>query len=222
MKSLDNIERKLILDGRIKGENVFASNGSKSLLYDELAKIQGDKKGYETYLTVHSDKFKSWFGDWENRKKSFSKFLDINGEPKIFYHGTQKKFDSFSNNSRDVYDLDDDFKIGIYFSSDSEYARNFTYGDGEVLPVFLKAINPKKKRFIKSNYVNSYLNKKNILYSIKNKFGKLKGIDAFFGLDKPSDDFSKNGDSVVVFDPNQIKSIYNSGKFDSSSDVIFD
>lgn len=42
----------------------------------------------EQWLTVRTDAFKNWFGDWEKSKKDRSKVLDENGEPKVVHHGT--------------------------------------------------------------------------------------------------------------------------------------
>ena len=36
--------------------------------------------------------FNKWFGDWENDTENASRFVDENGEPKVFYHNTDEEF----------------------------------------------------------------------------------------------------------------------------------
>ena len=52
----------------------------------------------EQWVTVRTDAFKNWFGDWENDKRNASKVRDKNGEPLVVYHGTpvQDSFDAFN------------------------------------------------------------------------------------------------------------------------------
>ena len=42
------------------------------------------------WLTVRTQAFKNWFGDWENAPEDASKVVDENGEPKVVYHGTAR------------------------------------------------------------------------------------------------------------------------------------
>lgn len=42
----------------------------------------------EQWAMVRTSAFKNWFGDWENDQENASKALDENGEPRVFYHGT--------------------------------------------------------------------------------------------------------------------------------------
>src|SRR5690606_10546090 len=45
------------------------------------------------WVSVRTEAFKQWFGDWETTAKavnpdSVSKVVDENGEPRVVYHGT--------------------------------------------------------------------------------------------------------------------------------------
>lgn len=42
----------------------------------------------EQWAMVRTSAFKNWFGLWENDPENASKALDENGEPRVFYHGT--------------------------------------------------------------------------------------------------------------------------------------
>ena len=69
---------------RIKQESIFdavfmkAPNGAPTNLTERQ------------WLTVRTQTFKAWFGDWENTPENASKVVDENGEPKVVYHGTAR------------------------------------------------------------------------------------------------------------------------------------
>lgn len=44
---------------------------------------------------IYTDKFKNWFGDWENNPNQSSKVVDKDGKPLVVYHGTNKEFTDF-------------------------------------------------------------------------------------------------------------------------------
>lgn len=64
-----------------------APNGEKSNLPPPL------------WALVRTDSFKRWFGNWEDNPEASSRIVDENGEPKLFYHGTQREFDEFNPNA---------------------------------------------------------------------------------------------------------------------------
>ncbi|HEX5554714.1 MAG TPA: hypothetical protein VFX43_15835 [Chitinophagaceae bacterium] len=82
---------------------------------------------------VHSAKFIEWFGDWENDPDGADTSKIVNpdtGEPKVFYHGTNRQFDiseapepgapaTLSNHG-----LDHDYK-GIYVSDSPELSAQY-------------------------------------------------------------------------------------------------
>ena len=61
---------------RVNGTYLKAPNGADTNLNPEQ------------WAMVRTDKFKAWFGDWENDPENASKVVDENGEPKVMYHGT--------------------------------------------------------------------------------------------------------------------------------------
>ncbi len=58
------------------------------------------------WLTVRTQAFKNWFGDWENAPEDASKVVDENGEPKVVYHNSGKRRNvlsrEFSRKSMDI------------------------------------------------------------------------------------------------------------------------
>lgn len=45
---------------------------------------------------IHTEEFKQWFGDWEHGQCD-PLALDDNGQPRKFYHGTARSFDTFAH-----------------------------------------------------------------------------------------------------------------------------
>lgn len=85
---------------RIKQESIFeavfmkAPNGKPTNLTERQ------------WLTVRTQAFKNWFGDWENDPEAASKVVDENGEPKVVYHNSGKRRNvlsrEFSRKSMDI------------------------------------------------------------------------------------------------------------------------
>lgn len=132
----------------------------------------------DQWITVRTSAFKNWFGDWENDPANASKILDENGEPLVVYHGTNKKFDTFSKKKTltpqfwftDRKDLIESGNIGAY-------------GRGIIMPVFLSIKNPAG-------------------WHEEDNFGldqiKARGFDG--------KDLTEEGKGIyVAFEPNQIK-----------------
>lgn len=94
----------------------------------------------DQWVTVRTDAFKNWFGDWEGNPAEASKVVDENGEPLVVYHGTPAKFDTFdiskvSDNTGNYGHLG----MGFYFSDNKREAD--TYGT-IIMPAFLNIRNP--------------------------------------------------------------------------------
>ena len=89
---------------------------------------------------IYRKSFKEWFGDWENDPKNSSKMIGRNGKPKVFYHGTNKKFDTFSTDmiGSNTGELGW-YGKGFYFTTDYLMARH--YGS-KVLEVYLNIRHP--------------------------------------------------------------------------------
>jgi len=116
---------------------------------------------------INSANFIKWFGDWKNDPEKSSKVTE-NGTPKICYHGTYEKFDTF-----DITTIGKGsgnyghYGYGFYFSDDIREAK--TYGN-TIMKVYLNIRNP----FIPSDE-NYDLLKDNGIYWIDDK--KISSID---------------------------------------------
>lgn len=94
----------------------------------------------DQWLSVRTEAFKSWFGDWEHDPEHTSKVVDENGEPRVVYHGSGAKFNTFSHK----------FAMkngavkgrGFYFTDDQGYAEGFAPKGGHLFEVFLNLRNP--------------------------------------------------------------------------------
>lgn len=86
---------------------------------------------------IRSDKFKAWFGDWQNDPEHASKVVDESGKPLVVYHATPAEFTTFEpryggRNTGDAW-----LGKGMYFSDfKSDY-----YGKN-IMPVYLNMRKP--------------------------------------------------------------------------------
>ena len=77
-------ERKTIVEkAKADGTYMKAPNGEKTKLNEEQ------------WVTTRTERFKDWFGDWENDPKNASKVIDDNGEPLVVYHNTNENITKF-------------------------------------------------------------------------------------------------------------------------------
>lgn len=185
-------------------------------IYKELEDI-GDLAAYET-KDIPEQNFKRWFEG--------SKVVDENGKPKKLIHRSPNKFDSFDLKKRGSTSDDGLYGKGFYFSDKSLPH----YGENEY-EVFLNMKNPLD--------LNKFKTKKELAdFSGIDEFwitGDAGGV--FHPVDEMSGQFKDNlvdlgYDGVVVkhnpigggeptyeyvaFNPNQIKSVNNSGAWSSS------
>lgn len=115
-EELNQMKESAIADGKMfynvngEFEYALAPNGEKSRL------------GEKQWLEVRSSFFKNWYGDWENDPEGASKFIDENGEPLVLYHGTTRKFDTFSHEAPKTFDLDN-VKGAFFLTSDKNFAE---------------------------------------------------------------------------------------------------
>lgn len=155
--------------------------------------------------------FWRWFGD--------SKVVDMNGRPRVHFHGTAAEFDGFD--IAKFGECDDGFMgAGFYFTEfaddAAEYAamssdRNYGFVSEDeapgahVLPVYLSVRNPYRMKPGESGPSDSHVWTNSL---------------AAMGFDGV---INHAGTEVVAFSPNQIKSaIGNSGRFDPESTMLTD
>jgi hypothetical protein len=175
-----------------------AKDSSGSLFGTAFGEVK--KTPFKRGLNVASDSFKNWFGK--------SKVKDLFGRPLRLFHGTGKNFNVFSNEADR--NLAPSSARGYYFTEDPIYASGVSYGYNKdadwnpmVVPVYLKIENP---YYIKKN---ENFNVANITED-KIKELKAKGYD---GIIQKKLDGKFKLNEYVVFEPTQIKSVFNKGDF---------
>ena len=77
----ETIRKKAVADGTF----MKAPNGKDTNLTEDQ------------WLSVRTEAFKNWFGDWEHDPQNASKVVDENGEPRVVYHGSHQWFTSFND-----------------------------------------------------------------------------------------------------------------------------
>ncbi len=152
---------------------------------------------------VNSQAFKRWFGD--------SKAVDENGKVLELYHISKSDFDTFDI-SKAGKNTDGNLKLkGFWFgdAENSNVAENLYSNGGNIhiekMPVYIKMENP---------YIVDNLNE----FWENNSTEKLKQ-QGYDGVINKGADFG--GTEYIVFEPNQIKSVYNRGTFDPNNDNIY-
>lgn len=83
-KEKASIKRKALSDGSL----MKAPNGADTHLTEDQ------------WLTVRTQAFRNWFGDWENDPGNASKVVDENGEPLVVYRNTADGFTVFSKGEK--------------------------------------------------------------------------------------------------------------------------
>jgi hypothetical protein len=169
----------------------------------------GDE-GYIPYkggmADINTPEFKNWFGD--------SKVVDKNGRPLVVYHGTNAEFDIFSKE-----------KIkrgtGFWFSSNKETSKEY----GDIKEFYLSVKNPIDVNKNRNDFIKFA---KEAMPEIPNDVSEHYIISDALGstafkeyLQNKGYDAISLGDSYIVFNPNQIKSVYNRGTFSPESDNIY-
>lgn len=142
-----------------------------------------------------NDNFWKWFGN--------SKIVDENGNPLICYHGTNNKFNSFNKS------INGHFDAGIYFTPN--YSVGKSYGS-KLKSVYLKMENP-----LWFNRDMPEELEKAVYFRNKELLKDYDGI--IVGFPENGMDFVSE---IIVFEPNQIKSIDNNGDWNPNSNNIYE
>lgn len=175
---------------------------------EELAWFQLPAEAYNSQgkADVNSEAFKRWFGD--------SKVVDENGRPLVVYHGTNTEFDAFSKEKIK-------HGTGFWFSSNKETSKEY----GDVKEFYLSVKNPIDVNKNRNDFIRFA---KEAMPEIPDDVSQHYIISEALGstafkeyLQNKGYDAISLGDSYVVFEPNQIKSVYNRGTFDPSNDNIY-
>lgn len=208
----ETIRKKAVADGTF----MKAPNGKDTNLTEDQ------------WLSVRTEAFKNWFGDWEKDPQNASKVVDENGEPRVVYHGTYGDFTVFDKamiGSATDYGL---WGRGFYFTN----MENTPYGNKK-LALFLNFRNP----FIFNDYksaeeIGDYLNIWDGNFHEDDRFGifrpyargaaQIAGCAQERGHDGLIAVLGK-WTEYIAFEPNQIKSSTdNRGTFDPKNpDITF-
>lgn len=211
-KEKASIKKKAVADGTF----MKAPNGKDTNLTEDQ------------WLSVRTEAFKNWFGDWEKDPQNASKVVDENGEPRVVYHGTYGDFTVFDKakiGSATDYGI---WGRGFYFTN----MENTPYGNKK-LALFLNIRNP----FIFNDYksaeeIGDYLNIWDGNFHEDDRFGIFRPYAT--GAAQIADSAQERGHDgliavlgkwteYIAFEPNQIKSATdNRGTFDpKNSDITF-
>ena len=223
-------ESRVLADSsvNIEREQAEKTDVSQEKLY------QLPQEAYDTQgkADINTPAFKAWFGD--------SKVVDESGKPLVVYHGTNADFDTFDRGkASSAYGS----KYGFYFAN-KEVAEDY----GDVKPFYLAMKKPYEVDV--ENEINELLfdydgdvaEAEADGYRISHWRGETR--EDFEATDSATSYLDDNYDDIfaraeengadgiivrgtdgsfdyVVFEPNQIKSIYNRGTWDAGNDNVY-
>ena len=192
----------------------------------ELKTYKQDSKNrgvFKSQLPTTSTKeFKNWFGD--------SKVVDMDGQPKVVFHGTNSDFTEFKSSSAQGWGR------GVYFTTSKTDTKDF----GEkTIPTYLSIKNPFNGDM--STLSDKDVNALNIVKDRASLFEKKYDDEYDWTEDFAEDGSFANdiirglgydgiiteesnsieGGEIVAFEPTQIKSTENRGTFDPKDPNIF-
>lgn len=227
-------EKKTVKDvlerWNLKFERKTRSIDYNALLDDEIL-FQSEVYDSDGRADINVPEFKAWFGD--------SKVVDESGQPMVVYHGTPNLFSAFDKAYLPAPSANDPgfYGQGFYFADSYPGAWRYTRGKGVILPLYLSIKNP----LVLDDVYNKTMRdipieriKELGIYKKGLETGKYAGF--FFDeyvtenrLSKRLSDHAKAegydgikaGKEFVVFEPNQIKSVFNRGTWDAGSDNIY-
>lgn len=187
----------------------------------------------DQWVTVRTDAFKNWFGDWENDPENVSKVLDENGEPLVVKHWTMEDvdFDTFSREFLGDNTIDNASEpafgatslLGFWFNSGGDENLSFVYDRD--MDLFLSIENPKEYASLAelAYFINIEDSADLTMEDYQRAAAELKEAlqnEGYDGIVINDEEFG--GKSFVAFEPNQIKDA--SGRnvgFDPASGNIY-
>lgn len=219
-----------IVNPHIDGIQIGKGNKTFWVKFPDINEVR-TKQNYDVMFSK-SPAEQSRLEEWH--KDSAPETKNADGSPKVFYHGTKANFDTFDIEKSNV----GNYGTGFYFGENAE-AISKHFADklsSNIMPAYLKANNlfdatkinkPLVEDYLKSinaegftpNYeIRPFLFYKSIM-SLKGtesfkKFIQSKGYDGIIGQTPAV------GKQIVVFSPEQIKSIHNKGTFSESNPNI--
>lgn len=133
--------------------------------FDAIEKIDGyDNPEYDAVLAeeiedintdiIHSDEFKSWFGDWENNPESASKVVDENGYPLVVHHGSPKFYGDTFDKEYIGHSINGGEDGVFCTTADYSWAKRFSYPAGQGSSSFTVKLDYSKPGDILSGFLN--------------------------------------------------------------------
>jgi len=184
----------------------------KKVIATTIKEYLSEGKGIKNNL---NDNFWKWFG---------SSKLITNGNPNIYYHGTTKKFHTFNKSTikpdgfhgKGFYFYNNDIAseynrivLKCYLRVETPYNMNDMVDLDEIKIILGDSIYSEKEKVI-LDMIEYGVYKSEIYPFITNDRLQKLGYDGII-----------HSNVVVVFEPNQIKSIENDGTWDIKNDNIF-
>ena len=189
-----------------------AYKGSISLEKKEVNKsfYQLPPKAYKDgKADINTPEFKRWFGDSKVTTEGQGY-----GKPLKVFHGTDAVFSTFRMSGGF------DFPDAAYFSSKKSIAKSYT-NNNNIMEVYLKIENPYITDAQGQSYNDFYDHLVSDMdYAVRNGYDGVivRNIRDDWGQKSRG---GAKADTYIVFEPNQIKSVYNSGGFSQESDNIY-
>lgn len=188
--------------GMVPGAGDLAKSAIKKA--DDVVKGVGKKVSkYDT------PEFKNWFGK--------SKVVDEAGQPLTVYHGTNKDFNTFDKKYFNLNEARGDYVgEGFFFADNADKAKRYAsnVGGNKIMPVHLSIQNP----FVPPEGFYDNMTIDELADFFDKKPSKIREKLMKQGYDGLID---KKYGQYAVFDPTQIKSIHNSGKYNPKDPNIF-
>ena len=190
--------------------------------------IDSQKRKYGEFMKEHGqDQLLNPKSAKQQAKENFNKWfkgsqiVDEAGEPLVVYHGTLDDFDEFSKDRIGTRHSQDD--IGFYFTNKKNVADDYASSEfdytkkGKVIPTYINGKKPLKidNKWAKDNGLGSVFDREDSISFWDNYQEFVKDEMQKIGADSIIIDDGYQ-QMVVALEPNQIKSVKNSGGWSKS------
>ncbi|EHE0559453.1 hypothetical protein J0E37_001603, partial [Campylobacter upsaliensis] len=204
-KKIDKLKWAKFRAQRAKEEHKKQETSLKALQEQSYKDFNTTPKSWKSIEKIKGADYINDLKQWHEKSHKSSKNTD--GSPKVFYHGTRSdKFEVFEAGQ------DESGREGIYFSTSLNIAKDYDIWEQGVYKVFLHYENPLVLDFKGANY-NSKQGRE-ILKTIPQKLSKKHDAIIYKNIrDNNQNGAGELADTVVVFNPNQIKHIDNKGSY---------
>ena len=202
-KKIDKLKWAKFRAQRAKEEHKKQETSLKALQEQSYKDFNTTPKSWKSIEKIKGADYINDLKQWHEKSHKSSKNTD--GSSKVFYHGTRSdKFEVFEAGQ------DESGREGIYFSTSLNIAKDYDIWEQGVYKVFLHYENPLVLDFKGANY-NSKQGRE-ILKTIPQKLSKKHDAIIYKNIrDNNQNGAGELADTVVVFNPNQIKHIDNKG-----------